>query len=41
MWPVFLENILMLKVCFKTITSAKSARVRKEGLQKAKITKEK
>ena len=26
----------MLKVCFKTITSAKNARIAKEGLQRSK-----
>ena len=33
--------ILMLKVCFKTITKAKSTRITKEGLQRSKCSKAK
>ena len=40
-WVVFLENVLRLKFCFKTITSAKTARTTTEGLQKSKNNKEK
>ena len=36
MRAVFLENILLLKVCFKAITSAKNRRITKEGLQRIK-----
>ena len=37
-WAVFLGNILMMKVCFKTITST---RITKEGLQRSKGNKKK
>ena len=40
MCAVFLGNILMLKVCLKTIASAKNARITKEGLQRSKDNKE-
>ena len=33
--------ILMLKVCFKTITKAKNTRITKEGLQRSKCSKAK
>ena len=36
MRAVFLENILLLKVCFKAITNAKNRRITKEGLQRIK-----
>ena len=41
MWAVFLENILLLKVCFQTITSLKNPRITKEGLQRNKDHKRK
>ena len=36
---LLLAYILMLKVCFKIVTSAKNARITKEGLQRSKGNK--
>ena len=36
---LLLGYILMLKVCFKIVTSAKNARITKEGLQRSKDNK--
>ena len=36
LWAVFLGNVLMFKVGFKTINSTKNASITKEGLQRSK-----
>ena len=35
-WAVFSENILMLKICFRAITSAQNARTTMEVLRRCK-----
>ena len=40
-WAVFSENILMLKICFRVITSAQNARTTLEVLRRCKEYKKK